>query len=187
MNTPASLVERLRKPGEPEAWARFVELYTPLLYSWGRRLGLQPQDAADLVQDVFTVLVEKLPAFHYDPHKSFRAWLRTVLLNKWRNRQRRHAEAPLEAAGALVPDRAGTEALDALGEAEYRQRLVGRALHLMRAEFQPATWKACWEVVAGGRPAAEVAQELGLTVNAVYLARSRVLRRLREELDGLLD
>jgi RNA polymerase sigma-70 factor (ECF subfamily) len=179
-------LERLRQPAEQAAWARFVDLYTPLLYSWGRRLGLQPQDAADLVQDVFTVLVEKLPGFRYDPHKSFRAWLRTVLLNKWRNRRRRHAEAPLPAAGAL-PDRAPAEAPDALAEAEYRQRLVGRALHLMRAEFQPATWKACWEVVAGGRPAPEVARELGLTVNAVYLAKSRVLRRLREELDGLLD
>jgi RNA polymerase sigma-70 factor, ECF subfamily len=187
MDTPASLLERLRLPAEPAAWARLVELYTPLLYSWSRRLGLQAQDAADLVQEVFTVLVVKLPEFRYDPQKSFRAWLRTVLLNKWRNRQRRHAGAPLEAAGVPLPDRAGADAPDAFGDAEYRQRLVGRALHLMRAEFQPATWKACWEFVAEGRPAAEVARELGVTVNAVYLAKSRVLRRLREELEGLLD
>ncbi len=72
-------------------------------------------------------------------------------------------------------------------EAEYRELLVARALELMQDEFQPATWKACWEVVVAGRPAAEVAAELGLTIGAVYAAKSRVLRRLRRELDGLLE
>jgi RNA polymerase sigma-70 factor (ECF subfamily) len=187
METPATLLERLRRPADEAAWARFVELYTPLLYAWSRRLGLQPQDAADLVQEVFIVLVAKLPAFRYDPHKSFRAWLRTVLLNKYRNRQRLHPEVLLPAGAVPLPDPAGPETADAFGEAEYRQRLVGRALELMRAEFQPATWKACWEFVGAGRPAAEVARELGITANAVYIAKSRVLRRLREELSGLLD
>ena len=72
-------------------------------------------------------------------------------------------------------------------EEEYRRYLVRRALGLMQAEFEPATWKACWEFVVHDRPAAEVAAELGLSVNAVYLAKSRVLRRLRAELRGLLD
>src|SRR5947209_16257345 len=75
--TPVSLLQRLRKPGEEQAWQRFTELYTPLLYYWTRHLGLQAQDAADLVQEVFTVLVEKLPEFAYDRNKSFRNWLRT--------------------------------------------------------------------------------------------------------------
>jgi RNA polymerase sigma-70 factor (ECF subfamily) len=187
METPATLLERLRRPADQAAWVRFVELYTPMLYDWSRRLGLQAEDAADLVQDVFTVLVAKLPEFRYDPHKSFRAYLRTVLLNKWRNRQRLHPEVLLAAGGAPLPERAAPEAPDAFGEAEYRQRLVGRALQLMRTEFQPVTWKACWELVAGGKPAAEVARQLGITPNAVYIAKSRVLRRLREELEGLLD
>ncbi len=76
---------------------------------------------------------------------------------------------------------------EAIGEAEYREYLVRRALELMQAEFQPTTWKAFWECVTANRPAAEVAGELGLTVDAVYAAKSRVLRRLREELEGLLD
>src|SRR5258708_22827067 len=88
-STSASLLERLRQPGQPEAWARFVDLYTPLLVCWARRLGLSTEDARDFVQDVFTALVEKLPAFTYDHHKSFRAWLRTVALNKWRDHKRR--------------------------------------------------------------------------------------------------
>src|ERR1700719_3689870 len=89
--TPASLLEQVRNPADQEAWKRFVHLFTPLLFHWAHRIRLQDQDAADLVQDVFTVLVQKLPEFHYDPHKSFRAWLKTVLLNKWRQHQRHRA------------------------------------------------------------------------------------------------
>ena len=181
--TSVSLLERLRQPGAEEAWNRLVELYTPLLYYWAGRLGLQAEDAADLVQEVFTVLVQKLPEFRYDPHRSFRGWLRTIALNKWRDRGRRRIP---RAAGQLALEQLADDD-EAFWEAEYRQHLVGRALELMQAEFQPTTWKACWETVVSGRPAAEVARELGLTVDAVYAARSRVLRRLRRELDGLID
>jgi RNA polymerase sigma-70 factor (ECF subfamily) len=87
--TPSSLLDRLRQPFEPEAWARFVSLYAPLIYSWGRRAGLQDQDAADLVQEVLVTLLEVLPTFDYDRHRSFRKWLRTVTLNKWRNTRKR--------------------------------------------------------------------------------------------------
>jgi RNA polymerase sigma-70 factor, ECF subfamily len=184
--TPISLLDRLRQPNPAAAWERFVELYTPVLFAWARRLGLQASDAADLVQEVFTLLVEKLPEFEYDKHKSFRSWLRTVTLNKWRDVCRRKAVIPVQAVGGLsdasVPDPA-----DALDEAEYRRQLVSRALELLRTEFQPVTWQACWEYVVQGRPAAEVARELGISPNAVYLAKGRVLRRLRAELEGLLD
>ncbi|HEV3262984.1 MAG TPA: sigma-70 family RNA polymerase sigma factor [Gemmataceae bacterium] len=186
MDTSASLLERLRQPAQERAWARFVELYTPLLYSWARRLGLHDADAADLVQDVLTLLVRKLPEFSYDPNRSFRAWLRTVTLNSWRNRRRR-AELPRAANPPDLDDLPSPDAADVAGEAEYRRWLVGRALELMRAEFQPTTWKACWESAVNGRPAAEVAAELGISVGAVYMARSRVLSRLRRELTGLLD
>src|ERR1700686_2389829 len=87
--TPSSLLERLRQPFEPEAWGRFVALYTPLIYSWGRRVGLQEQDAADLVQEVLVTLLQVLPSFSYDHQRSFRRWLRTVTLNKWRNLRKR--------------------------------------------------------------------------------------------------
>ena len=189
--TPISLLERLRQPaGQPSAnsaWARFVDLYTPLLYYWARRrIGLQAQEAADLVQDVFTLLVQKLPHFNYDRHKSFRGWLRTVMLNKWRENQRR-ARIPTVDTGGALPEVAAPDDVQELGEREYRQHLVRRALELMQAEFQPITWQACWEYVVAGKPVAEVAAELGITANAVYLAKSRVLRRLRQELDGLLD
>jgi RNA polymerase sigma-70 factor (ECF subfamily) len=80
--TPVSLLARLRQPAATEAWPHFVRLYSPLLFGWARRLGLQDADAADLVQDVFTVLAVKLPEFRYDPRLGFRRWLRTVFLNR---------------------------------------------------------------------------------------------------------
>ena len=187
MNTTSvSLLERLRQPDQPRAWERFVELYTPLLLFWARRRGLQPQDAADLVQDVFTVLVQKLPEFTYDHRRSFRNWLRTVLVNKWRDRQRRRG-LPVTAGDEALAEVASPDDPDAFWEGEHRNHLLCRALELMRNEFTPATWKACWEFAIEGRPAAAVAAELGLSENAVYIAKSRVIRRLRQELEGLLD
>ena len=184
--TPVSLLERLRHSSAPQAWERFVELYTPLLYHWARRLGLQESDAADLVQDIFSVLVEELPRFEYQPGKRFRGWLWTVTLNRFRERRRRRDPTPQGGEETLTlastPD-----GVTEVAEAEYRTYLVDRALRLMQAEFQPVTWQACWEYVVASRPAAEVAAELHISVNAVHLAKSRVLRRLRQELKGLLD
>lgn len=85
MDTPVSLLERLRQPNQDHAWARFVELYAPLLYYWARRTGCQESDAADLVQELLTLLLRKLPEFEYDRQGTFRGWLRTVALNCWRN------------------------------------------------------------------------------------------------------
>jgi RNA polymerase sigma-70 factor (ECF subfamily) len=185
--TPASLLERLRQPADQPAWDRFVRLYTPLLFYWARRQGLQDSDAADLVQDVLTHLFRKLPEFTYEPGKSFRGWLRTVLVNQWHDRyQRRHRpEAAVSDAG--LAEVAGPDPIAELDEAEYRQHLVSRALQLLQTDFEPATWKAFWEYFVLDRPAAEVARELATTTNVVYLARSRVLGRLRLELAGLLD
>jgi len=182
--TPVSLLERLRQPADSGAWARFVDLYTPLLFHWARRTGLQETDAADLIQDVFQILVRKLPEFAYDKERSFRGWLRTVLLNQWRTGLRRRTERALNDNDARL---AQPDHQDALTEKEYRDFLIGRAMQVMKSDFQPATWQACWEHVAQERPVAEVAAELGLTVKAVYLAKARVLRRLRQELEGLWE
>src|SRR5262249_34721827 len=91
--TPVSLLERLRQPGADAAWDRLVELATPLIYSWAGRMGLQANDAADLVQDVFVTLLRTMPDFHYDPNRSFRSWLRTLVANRWRDSCRRRAAA----------------------------------------------------------------------------------------------
>jgi RNA polymerase sigma-70 factor (ECF subfamily) len=183
-STSPSLLEKLRHPNERAAWERFVDLYAPLLHHWARRLGRQASDADNLVQDVLVTLLEELPRFDYQPGRPFRGWLWTVTLNKHR-KQLRVTVPVLRAIG--VEDREVPDAAEEVEEAEYRRYLVDRALRLMRADFEPATWKACWEYVVEGRAPAAVAAELGVTVNAVHLAKARVLKRLRQELAGLLD
>jgi RNA polymerase sigma-70 factor (ECF subfamily) len=186
-STSTSLLQRLRKPEETEAWDRFARLYTPILLRWARRpqFGLQAADAEDLVQEVVIDLVRKLREWSYDPNRKFRTWLYGILYHKWVDLCRRKGRSPPAGADGLssvecTPD---TDP----GDAEEQQFLLCRALELMQTEFAATTWKACWLAVAEERPAAEVAAELGITENAVYLAKSRVLRRLRKELKGLLD
>ena len=184
VDTPGSLLDRLHQPGDEDAWLRFVRLYTPLLFQWAHRMNVPHETAKDLVQDVLVVLVRKLPEFRYDRRMSFRGWLKTVTQNKWRERCRR-SKLPL--AKDVDPADVQEPAAEAFWEEEYRQALVSRALQLMRTDFEPATWQACWEVAVNGRPAAAVAQQLGLTSRAVYLAKSRVLNRLQQDLGGFLD
>jgi RNA polymerase sigma-70 factor (ECF subfamily) len=139
------------------------------------------------VQEVFTVLVQKLPEFTYDRHQGFRRWLRTVTLNKWRDACRRRAARPALPNEHALAEATALDGPDGVEDAEYQQHLVSRALEIMQAEFHPVTWQTCWQFVVDGRPAADVARDLGISVNTVYLAKGRVLRRLRSELEGLLD
>jgi RNA polymerase sigma-70 factor, ECF subfamily len=183
--TPASLLKRLRLPGDAKAWERFVELYSPLLFYWARRVGAAEADAADLVQDVFAILVRKLPEFEYDPHKGFRGWLRTVTVNRWRETLRKHG-GPLRIAGQALLDQLASPS-DPSWDAQYHQLLSRRALEGVRDEFQPATWRACWLCAIEGRPAAEVGQQLKMSAGAVRAAKFRVLARVRQELEGLID
>ncbi len=185
--TSASLLERLRQPADKLAWERFVKLYTPLLSHWGRKLGLNGPDVEDLVQEVFAILVRTLPGFRYDRDKRFRAWLWTITLNKHREKLRGHI-LPMQPGGenglSQVP---GPSAEPAFDELEYRQYITQRALQLIQGDFQDTTWRAFWECVIASRAAADVAAELKVSLDVVYASKSRVLRRLRQDLDGLLD
>lgn len=186
IETSLSLLERLRCPTDQHAWQRFVELYTPLLFSWARRIGLQTHDAADLVQEVLTLLVKKLPEFQYDQNRSFRNWLHVILRNKCRDwKKKRTAWQRAELAAAVVDE--DPEVDDTLSELEYRQFLIAAALRYVEREFSETVRQAFHEFAVLGRPAAAVAAELGMTENAVYLSKSRVLRRLKQELAGLLE
>ena len=187
-STSSSLLLRLRRPGEQAAWQRFIDLYSPLLYFWACRMGLDTQDAADLVQDVFVALVQKLPQFRYQPDKGgFRTWLRAVAENRWRDALRKRAAAPTNAGPEALEEALAPDEASALWEAEYHQHVLSRAVQIMRSDFEEKTWKACWALVVEGKSGAAVAAELGMKIDAVYAARSRVLRRLRQELEGLMD
>jgi RNA polymerase sigma-70 factor (ECF subfamily) len=184
-STPVSLLERLRRPDDAEAWSRFVLLYAPMLYSWASRLGMQEADAADFVQEIFAVLLRRLPEFHYDPAFRFRGWLRTVTLNLWRDRAKRRPVPQPVGAAAVLDDQRDSDRLEQFIETEHNAFLMRRALDILQADFQPVTWQAFWQVTIDDRPAAEVGESLGLTVSAVYAAKCRVLARLRHELAGL--
>jgi RNA polymerase sigma-70 factor (ECF subfamily) len=187
LTTSVTLLERLRNSADQEAWTRFVRLYTPLLFHWGRKCGLQAVDVNDLIQDVLVTLFQKLPDFTYERDKSFRAWLHTVMLNRWRDRQRRLKARLVPAQDDRLEELAEPDPLIELEETEYRTHLVSVALRLMQQDFEPQTWQAFWQFAMEGRPATEVATEFGLTAASVYGAKFRILNRLRQELDGFLD
>jgi RNA polymerase sigma-70 factor (ECF subfamily) len=184
-STRFSLLMRLRESESGDAWERFTQLYTPLLFFWARRVGLNSADADDFVQDVLVLLIDRIGNFEHRGQGSFRAWLRTVAINKCRQRFRRRSPVAVGCDDPVMESLAAVET-DPFWEVEYRQHLVARALEIMRSQFEPATWQACWQRTVEGRPAAEVAKNLGLSEGAVYVYTGRVLRRLREELAELL-
>lgn len=182
--TPPSLLERLRRPGEDPAWERFVLLYTPFIFNLARRFGLDRDAAADVVQDVFVLLAKKMVDFQYDPELSFRAWLRTVVMNRMYEGDRKRKITLVTGVYPIEIEQRDVAA--AFEEAEYRCYVTARAFEIMQREFHPTTWKACWELIMTDKSVADVAKELGMSEGAVYVAKCRVLSRLRTELKGLL-
>jgi len=149
-------------------------------------MGQSGDDAADLVQEVFVVLLRSLPKFNYDSNQSFRAWLHTVLRTKWCDWQRRHRRETSNDFG-LLNATVDDQDLIAFEEAEFRLHLISRALELLTDEFGSTTIAAFRATAIESRSPRDVSAELGLTENAVYLARGRVMRRLRIELEGMWD
>ncbi|MDX1968668.1 MAG: sigma-70 family RNA polymerase sigma factor [Planctomycetaceae bacterium] len=186
-STSVSLFRRLREPQPDAAWQRFVDLYAPLIFRWGCQKGLSPTDAADLVQDVLATLFVKLPEFQYDPARRFRGWLRTIVVNRACDLRRRNARLPANAADEVLAQLTVVDDVDLFLDAEYCRLLVHRALELLRSEFSSATWEAGRRQLLDGDRAGEVAQQLGLSLNAVYSAKAKLLKRLREELAGLME
>lgn len=188
--TSLSLLERVRAR-QTGAWERFIQLYEPVVRRWCQRAGLQASDSADLTQDLFTTVLTKLNSFRHDhPGASFRGWLWTVTHNRVRLHFRQQAGRPKPTGGGsafhdLADPAEGTS--DFSAPPESLAEVVRRALELIEHEFEPATWQAFWRVQVEGQPVATIANDLGLTSNAVYKARARVLRRLRDEFGDLID
>ncbi len=185
--TPVSLLERVRQRSDQRAWTWFVTLYTPLIFNLGRKWGLQAEDAADLTQDVFATLFRKLPEFSYDHQKSFRSWLRRVAWTHFLDRRKRAASRPIAGGAADLDEQAAPDDDSAQEEEQDRLQIVNRTMQLIQGDFQPITWQAFWQHGVEHLPAEKVAAALGLSKAAVYSAKCRVLNRLREELQGLLD
>lgn len=189
--TSVSLLDRLRSQPTSVDWQRLVEVYEPFIRYWLRDPALS-DDRDDLIQDVMTVLVRELPRFRRQRPGAFRNWLRTVTAHRvsqwWRSRR-----GKAQAAGGSAAIRALAELEDPasdssrLWDAEHDRHVARRLLELLEPEFTPPTWRAFQRQALDGATAARTAEELGLTVNAVLIAKSRVLQRLRAEAAGLLD
>jgi RNA polymerase sigma-70 factor (ECF subfamily) len=172
-----------------DAWLQFVDIYAPLVYRLARRHGFQDADAADLTQDVLHAVSRAARNLDYDPKRgSFRAWLFTVARNKVRSflaRRKRRFQRDGTPGGGDVLDEQPAPEETALWEQEYEQRLFDWAAEQVRDSFQSATWQAFWGTAVEGRPPAMVAKEVGISVGAIYIAKSRVLARLREQIRQL--
>lgn len=186
-STSSSLIERAIARDD-DAWRRLSAFYGPMAYRWARQAGLQSQDAADVVQEVFGSVATHLAGFHRDhPGDSFRGWLWTITRNKVRDHYRRRA-ARAEDDGAAAQARL-SQAAESISDssAQPADALIGlaqRVLALVQGDFAPRTWQAFWRTTVDGIVAREVARDLGMSVGAVYMAKSRILARLREELTG---
>jgi RNA polymerase sigma-70 factor (ECF subfamily) len=192
--TPPSLLKRLREhPNDAEAWTRFDHLYRPLILAWLRRSCVQTQDADDLVQQVLEVVVREIPNFQYDPKKGrFRNWLRSILVNRLRDFWRAEQGRPKATGDSDFLDKILCQLEDPhsdlshLWDQEHDQHVAQNLLETVKGEFAPTTWQAFQRVMAGEK-AGEVATSLKISVNAVYVAKSAVLKRLRQEMEGLAE
>ena len=183
----SSLITRL-KARDADAWRRLSHLYGPLVYGWLRRAGLQDGDAADVVQDVFLAVAQNIDAFRRDrENDSFSGWLWTIARSKLNDHYRRRVGQPRADGGTDFQQQMQqlSEQPEAGELAAATQALARRALELIQTDFEETTWRAFWRTAVDGQSAAAVAAELSLSVASVYTAKSRVLRRLRQELDGL--
>ncbi len=183
--TRASLLLRLRDPRDGAAWTEFVELYGPLICNYVRKQGLQDADAVDLSQEVFSALAATVGRLEYDPSRgSFRNFLFTIVwrkLSNWRRAQRsrlrRNGAAPQQILEQCPAPEGGVEAE---WEAQWQRRVFAWACEQVRRDVTEATWQAFWRTAVEGQPGKRVAADLGVSVAAVYLARSRVVARLKE-------
>ncbi len=186
--TSESLLQRISKAADDtSAWNRFVEIYTPLIFFWGRKASLQSHDAADLVQEVLAIVLQKIATFQYDRNKSFRGWLRTVTLNKYRELRRKRKLDFVDSSQSVLAQLPDDKALESTWDLDYRRELVGRAIELSRKDFSESTWDALKEFISSGRPAAEIAEQFGVSVWTIYAAKARLIQRLRRDLSGLVE
>lgn len=193
MDTSASLLDSLRDEADEEAWRRLVTLYSPLLRNWLLRHNANMGDIDDVVQEVMTVVVRRFPEFQRQPRTgAFRAWLRTITVNCLRDQWRRSNKQPKAIGGSdcievieqLADPHSG---ISKLWDQEHDLHIANCLLEKLQHEFTPQTWQAFQRFAIDGMSADEVARELGMTANAVFIAKSRIISSLRAQAQGLID
>lgn len=183
LDTRATLLLRIRDLKDRTAWSEFVALYTPLIFSYALKRGLQEADAADVAQESICKVVRSIESFEYDPTKgSFRGWLLTITLNQIRDRASREKRSPRASGDTGVFEELLNQPspeIDDQWEREYQLRLFHWAAERVESEFRSNTWEAFWRTTVLNEQIDRVAQALGMSAGAIYIARSRVLARIR--------
>ena len=194
MNTTSeSLLFRLQQHAVDEevtidqlAWETFVGLYTPLMFYWARKAGLRQADAADLVQDVLAIVFRRLPDLKYDRQGSFRGWLRTITLNKFRDRRRKKLLPITDASQSHIAESVSVPEAESIWDIDYGRMLLKQAMDQMECDFEPSTWQGLLAVMKENLSVSQAAKKFGVSQWTIYSARSRLIRRLREQLEGML-
>lgn len=189
--TRASLLVRLRDGSNQEAWREFLQLYSPLVYGFVRNRGLQDADAADLLQDVLRSVSGSIGRLDYDKQKGgFRAWLFTMTRNRLstyfsgrRATSTAGADSKIQQVLEAQPDRSAS--MEEEWEREFRRQLTSKAMQTIESEFEGRTWQAFWLSAVDGLSAVEVGKTLEMSIGAIYVAKSRVLARLKTEVQRL--
>jgi RNA polymerase sigma-70 factor (ECF subfamily) len=191
--TSNTLLEGLQRRSSETAWHRMVDLYTPLIRNWLKRYAVFDHDAEDLVQEVLAIVVRKLPEFRRQPQiGSFRRWLRNITVNClryfWRAQRLRPRGGSNEAFAQVLDQLEDPDsALSKFCDQEHDEHVTRRLLEMIRSRFESKTWLAFQRVALEGVSVDQVAADLGLSVNAVFIAKSRVLHMLRKAGQGLID
>lgn len=191
--TSLSLLDSARERASQEAWQRLIEIYSPLLHHWLLRFEVEKADADDLTQEVLLTVSREIPRFQHSGRAgAFRSWLRTILVNRLRDFWRSKKYGPVAAGGSSWVEQLeqlADESSNASREwnLEHDRHVMAQLLESVRPRFEPKTWEAFHRQMFEGQRADIVAADLGMPLNSVYVARSRVLSTLRREAAGLID
>ena len=180
--TRVSLLLRLQSPADRQAWSDFVDIYSPILYGFGRRHGLQDADATDLVQDVLLSVSKSIRC--YDRQRGpFRHWLMAVVRNRlnefWQQRGRQATGSGDTDVHKQLEQVPSPEDAERVWDEEYRRSVFRFVSERVRDNFERTTWDAFWQTCVEGRSTREAAQSLGLSEGAVYIAKCRVLAQVK--------
>ncbi|HAY78612.1 MAG TPA: RNA polymerase subunit sigma-24 [Planctomycetaceae bacterium] len=193
LDTSASLLNLLQNASDEVAWTTLVDMYSPLIRGWLKRHGAAPGDVDDVVQEVLTIVVRRFPEFQRHPRTgAFRSWLRTITANCLRDYWRRSNRRPVAVGGSDFAEVVNQLADPASGisqiwDREHDEHVTRYLLAKIRPDFSEQTWKAFQRFALDGLSADAVAEELGMSANAVFIAKSRVMSKLRHHGQGLIE